>query len=438
MLLPSGLLVPIAGTDQSHEYHAHSEHYYLTGTALPGSVLAFDPTEGWTLFAPLPSLEERIWVGDGESVDTARERSGIDTVRPVSGLRAWLERHRGQPLAIAGNDDLLRNPEGYAIASWPALEVAIDHEASAWISTRIAEARRAKDPAELALMRGAAGATRAGHLAAMRLARPGMTERQLQVEVEAEFFRTGSARTAYGSIVGGGPNAAVLHFSPTARPFAGGELILMDAAAEYEAYAADVTRTFPVDARFAGPQRDIYELVYRVQQAAIEGVRPGKEFRELHLEACAGIAQGLVDLGILRGQPEDLVDQDAHALFFVHGLGHMLGLATHDAGGCLAGRLPSDRLGLKWLRADLPLQEDYVVTIEPGIYFIKAVFEDPELRRKYRDAVNWSLVDTFADFGGVRIEDDVRVTASGHEVLSAAIPSRLDEIEALRREALTS
>lgn len=435
--MPSGLPIPVAGTDQFHDFHAHAEHAYLAGTAIPGSVLAFDPGEGWSLFAPVPTMEERIWVGEGETLDAAAERSGLDAIRPLGELRAWLEQRRGQPLVIAGNSDILAQAEGYAIANWAALEVAIDYEAGARISERIAEARRAKDPGELDLMRSAASATRAGHLAAMRFARPGMTERELQVEVEAEFFRNGSPRTAYGSIVGGGPNAAVLHFSPTARPFAEGELILMDAAAEYEAYAADVTRTFPVGARFEGPQRDIYDLVYRVQRAAIAGVRPGKEFRELHLEACAGIAAGLADLGILRGRAEDLVEQDAHALFFVHGLGHMLGLATHDAGGCLAGRPKSDRFGLKWLRADLPLQEDYVVTIEPGVYFINALLADPEVRERYRQAVNWPLVDSLAGFGGVRIEDDVRVTASGCEVLSAGIPSHIDEVEALRREGLS-
>lgn len=183
-------------------------------------------------------------------------------------------------------------------------------------------------------------------------------------------------------------------------------------------------------------QRDLYQLVLGVQERAIAGVRPGKEFKALHLEAALGIATGLVSLGILRGRPEDLVEQDAHALFFVHGLGHMLGLATHDAGGCLAGRTPSDRFGLKWLRADLPLQEEYVVTIEPGIYFIPALLNDAARREKYRGAVNWELVDSMAGFGGIRIEDDVRVTDGAPEILSAAIPKQIAAIEELRRQAL--
>jgi Xaa-Pro aminopeptidase len=438
VLVASGLPVPIAGTDQFHDFHSHNEHRYLAGTSAPGSVLAFDPREGWSLFLPVASQEERVWVGDGESIEAAREVSGLERVVAAAGLDAWLERRRGEPLALLGNDDLLHDPAGYGLQQWASLEVEVDGRASEALSEIVSEARRAKDAGELALMRAAAGATAAGHRAALRLSRTGMTERQLQVEVEAEFFRNGSARTAYGSIVGGGPNGAVLHFAPTSRPFADGEIILMDAAAEHDGYAADVTRTWPVGPRFAGIQRDLYQLVLGVQERAIAGVRPEKEYRELHLEACEAIAAGLVDLGILRGQPPDLVERDAHALFFVHGLGHMLGLATHDAGGCLAGRPKSDRFGLKWLRADLPLQENYVVTIEPGIYFIRALLEDPERRANYRDAVNWELVDRLASFGGIRIEDDVRVTATGPEVLSAAIPKQISAIEEARREAFAN
>ncbi|MGH2632636.1 MAG: M24 family metallopeptidase, partial [Tepidiformaceae bacterium] len=229
----------------------------------------------------------------------------------------------------------------------------------------------------------------------------------------------------------------VLHVAPGQRQLAAGDLVLVDAAAEYRGYASDITRTFPVSPHFTGTQRDLYQLVLDVQLTAIANVRPGVEYKALHLAASRQIASGLAELGILRGDADDLVERDAHALFFPHGLGHMLGLATHDAGGCLAGRTPSDRFGLKWLRADLPLAEGYVVTIEPGIYFIPAVIEDPERRHAYADAVDWDRVDALASFGGIRIEDDVLVTATGAEVLSAAIPKSIAEIEAIRQEALS-
>ncbi len=438
VVIPAGLLVPVEGTDQAHEFHAHPEFRYVTGTSAAGAVVTFHPSEGWMLFAPVASQEERVWLGDGMRVEALAETTGIEHTRPLAALSGWLESHRGEPIALLGNPDIAHRPSSYGISRWDALELDIDGELSERLSAAVSDSRRAKDGIELVRMQAAAEASRHGHFAAMRLARSGMTERQLQIEIEAEFFRNGGDRTAYGSIVGSGPNAAILHIAPSGRAMRDGDLVLVDAAAEYDGYAADITRTFPMADRFSGIQRDIYELVLGVQERAIRRVEPGVEYKELHMAAATEIAQGLADIGLLRGQAESLVERDVHALFFPHGLGHMLGLSTHDAGGCLAGRTPSDRFGLKWLRADLPLQENYVVTIEPGIYFIPALLEDPERREAYRDAVNWERVDALRGFGGVRIEDDVRVTVDGGEVLSVAVPKTIGEIEAIRREALSA
>jgi len=438
VLVAAGTPVPISGTDQTHDFHAHPEHYYLSGLAHPGSVLAFDPGEGWTLFAAQPSVEDLVWTNAGEPLDEQAARSGAERVVDRSALGSWLERRRGEPIAMIGNDDLRHLPAAYGIENWDALELDIDAELSALCSEVVSEARRTKDAGEVAAMRGAAAASIRGHIVALRGALPGTTERELQIELEAEFFRAGAPRTAYGSIVGTGPDGAVLHFSPTDRQLRRGEIVLIDAAAEIAGYASDITRTFPVDREFTGLQASLYELVLTTQQRAIAGVRPGVEYRALHMAAALEIAAGLVDIGILRGDPSGLVEQDAHALFFPHGLGHMLGLATHDAGGCLAGRERSDRFGLKYLRADLPLEPGYVVTIEPGIYFIRALLTDRARRDRFRDAVNWDFVDTLLQFGGIRIEDDILVTASGAEVLSGALPSARRDIEEFRREALDS
>jgi Xaa-Pro aminopeptidase len=434
VLVASGLPLPIAGTDQFHEFHAHPEFRYLAAIGEPASVLAFDPGTGWDLFVALPSFEDRVWTGDGPDIDALQARSGLP-VRPVEHLAAWLEARRAEPLAVLGNQDLVHRPGGYRLPPLDRLEVAPDDDLAARLSWQLSEARRTKDAPELEAMRRAAAASRAGHLFALRSARPGITERGLQVELEAEFFRHGADRTAYGSIVGSGPNGAILHAAPTRRPLQDGDLVLIDAGAEVDGYASDVTRTFPAGPRFDGLQRDLYQLVFAVQSAAIAEALPGVEYRDLHLRACERIAAGLVDLGLLRGDPAGLVERDAHALFFPHGLGHLLGLSTHDAGGCLQGRTPSDRFGLKWLRADLPLQPGYVVTIEPGIYFIPAVLEDPHRRERYRDAVDWDRVDALRGFGGIRIEDDILVTDGDADVLTASLPSDIHAIEALRREA---
>ncbi len=435
VVVPAGAPVPIDGTDQYHDFWSHPEFRYLTGASVAQGVVVFDPGEGWTLFAPVASLDDRVWVGDGVALEALRAESAIDRVRPLADLASWLEARRGEPLALLGNNDLAQRPGAYGLQSWTALETLPDAELSERLSATLSELRRAKDPTELDRMRTAAQAAIRGHLLAMRTARPSVTERRLQIEIEAEFFRNGGERPAYGSLVGSGPRSAILHSSPSTRALAGGELLLIDAAPEYQGYAADVTRTTPTSARFVGIQRDLYQLVLDVQEAAIAAVRPGVEYKDLHLRACRQMAGGLVAMGLLRGDPDGLVERDAHALFFPHGLGHMLGLSTHDAGGCLAGRTPSERFGLKWLRADLPLAENYVVTIEPGIYFIPALLNDPARRDQFRDAVNWELVDSLTPFGGIRIEDDVRVTADGAEVLSAALPKSIAEVEALRAGA---
>ncbi len=436
VLIAAGSPLPIDGSDQFHDFHAHPEHYYLSGLSHPGGVLAFEPSGGWTLFAEQLDLEGQVWTNASEALDEQSRRSGLEELHWRSDLAGWLEARRGEPVALIGNHDLAQHPAEYEVPNWLALELDVDEALGARLSESVAEARRAKDEVELELMREAARASIAGHLVGIRSAQAGISERGLQIEIEAEFFREGGDRTAYGSIVGSGPNGSTLHFAPTQRVVRDGDMILVDAGAEVDGYAADITRTYPVSGRFSAEQREIYELVLRTQQAAIDAAGPGVEYKELHMAAALQIASGLVDLEILRGDAQSLVDQDAHALFFPHGLGHMLGLATHDAGGCLAGREPSDRFGLKWLRANLPLQEHYVVTIEPGIYFIRALLTDADKRAQYREAVNWERVDTMLEFGGIRIEDDVVVTQDGVELLSAALPRSAQSMEELRREAL--
>jgi Xaa-Pro aminopeptidase len=182
-------------------------------------------------------------------------------------------------------------------------------------------------------------------------------------------------------------------------------------------------------------QRALYDVVLAAHDACIAAIRPGVEYREIHLLGCLTLAAGLIDLGILQGQPQELVDRDAHALFFPHGIGHLLGLDVHDMedvgdlAGYVAGRSRSQRFGLGYLRLDRPLQAGMVVTIEPGFYQVPAILQDPDRRTTYQDCVNWERLAQFADVRGIRIEDDVMVTATGAEVLSAALPTRAEEIE---------
>lgn len=437
VFVAGGLVLPVEGSDQHYGFRGHDDHAWLGGARNPAQVLVLDPTDGWLLFAPVASQEDRVWHGASEPLASIEARLGLDQVHPIEELGVWLGSRVGHPAALLGSRDVLERPAGYGLHPGALEALAFDADLSERLEARVHQARRCKDDVELAMMRAAAVCSRAGHLAALRTARAGVSERALQVEIEAAFQRAGAERPAYGSIAASGPNAAVLHATPGDRLLADGDLVLVDAGAEFAGYDSDVTRTWPVAPRFTASQRAIYEIVLDVQRGAIAGVAAGVEYRELHLAACRNIAAGLVDFGLLRGDPDGLVERDTHALFFPHGLGHMIGLATHDVGGWAPGRERSDRPGLKYLRIDTPLRAGDVVTIEPGIYFVRALLTDAELRAKHKGAVRWDLADAMLDWGGVRIEDDVLVTADGPEVLTDAIPKSVEELEALRAEALS-
>jgi len=405
VLVAAGDLIPIpGGADQTYPFRPHSEYYWLADRSRPGSVLAFDPRDGWVDFVPRVTEEERVWVGDvpDEGVPLKDDEGG--------GLEGWLEARRGRPLAILG---------------CPLPELGDDEELVSRLREALTQARRPKDAIELDRIRSAARATAAGFARVRELIRPGITERALQIELEAEFFRHGSGRTAYDSIVGSGPNAAIFHVSPSHRACQSGEVVLIDAGADVDGYAADVTRTYAVDGAFSPELRDLYQVVLAVEKNAITRCRAGQEYREIHLRAGLELTRGLVDLGYLRGDPESLFEQDATALFFPHGVGHMVGLGVRDAGGYLPGRERSERPGLRFLRLDLPLEPGHVVTIEPGLYFVPALLNDPERREQYREQVDWARVDPMIGRGGIRIEDNILVTEGDPENLTAAIPKEL-------------
>jgi len=346
---------------------------------------------------PAVSADERLWSG----------ALSDETGTPASALGPWLEKRRGRRVAQLGA---------------PIPNAPSDAAVAGELRTQMDRVRRRKDDVELARMRLAADATRAGFAAGVPFIAPGTSERALQIEIEAGFFRHGADTVAYDSIIASGPNAAVLHHLPTQRLLGGGELVLIDAGAECRGYDCDVTRTYAVSGKFSGEQADMYALVLRVQRAAIERCRAGVEYRDIHLAAALDVAQGLVDAGFLRGNAADLVEQGASALFFPHGIGHMVGLGVRDAGGYLPGRSRSETPALRFLRIDLPLEPGHVVTIEPGIYFPPHVLEEPEIRRQHRDTVVWNRVDTLRGFGGIRIEDNVLIREDGNEVLTRAIP----------------
>ncbi len=399
VLIGAGTPINRPGRDDlTYLFEAHSEYLYLTDRNAPGGVLAFHPDDGWVDFTAPITVDDRLWSGAPDEDPTGPTTAELD---------GWLSARSGAPVIWLGS---------------PPAGATHDPERAQELRYSLAAVRRRKDPVELARMRQAAAATAAAFAAAVPLLRAGVSEREVQIELEAEAFRHGAASMAYDTIVGGGPNAAVLHFMPTGRRFQADELVLIDAGAQYRGYASDITRTYPVGGAFAGLQQELHGVVHRAERAAIERCRPGVEWREIHRIAGLTIAEGLVAVGVLRGDPDELVESGAVWLFFPHGVGHLVGLGVRDAGGTPLRERRDVPRPYPNLRIDLPLEPGMVVTVEPGLYFVPAILCDPGHRDRHAEAVDWSMVDRLLGVGGVRIEDDVLITEDGAEVLTDAVP----------------
>lgn len=402
VVVGAGEPLPVPGRyDRTYPFRSHSEYFYLTDCERPGGVLAFDPKEGWFEFQAPVTREELVWSG------TEGAREGVpDGAIDVAELPRWLGEREGRRCGCLG-----------AAVAGVSSDAGFDED----LRYALTHVRRPKDDVELARMRTAEEATRTGFLVLEGLIAEGRTERQLQIELEAEFFRGGADFLAFDTIVAGGSHAAVLHFAPTTRPLAPGELVLVDAGGEYRGYASDITRTYPAAGGFTAEQAELYAVVRAALAAATRACKPGVEWRDVHRTAAHVVADGLVAFGILRGATESLFERGAVSLFFPHGVGHMVGLGVRDAGGVLRDR-DAPGAGFPRLRVDLPLEPSYTMTVEPGIYFIPALLRDPTKRAELSDAVDWARVDALLDFGGIRLEDNVLITDSGCEVLTSGVP----------------
>jgi len=264
------------------------------------------------------------------------------------------------------------------------------------------EMRLFKSPVEQELMRKAGEISALGHVRAMQRCQPGMLEFQLESEIEYEFAKQGTRDVAYSSIVAGGNNACILHYTENDKPLQSGDLVLIDAGAEYQGYAGDITRTFPVNGRFTEEQAIIYQLVLDCQLLAIDNVKPGISVLAINKLVVRKMCEGLLSLGIMKGDLETLISEGKYKDFYMHGLGHFIGLDVHDVGD--SGSIENPRL----------LESGMAITIEPGIY----ISNDADVEDRWKGI-------------GVRIEDDILITATGHEVLTSAVPKTIQDIETL-------
>jgi len=407
-LVPTAPEVP-RNRDSLYAYRHDSYFYYLSGFPEPEAVIALVAApdgDRHLLFCRERNEEREIWDGFRYGPEAAREIFGFDEAHPISAMRERLPDLAADrpalftPLGLFRDwdrevTDLLNVVRNRVRTGVVAPEEVVDVRAA------VDTMRLVKDPHEIALMRRACAISAGAHRRAMHAAQPGDYEFQVEAELMHEFLREGAQSVAYSSIVASGPNACVLHYRDNNRHMLDGDLLLIDAGCEFQGYASDITRTFPVTGRFTGPQKAVYELVLAAQLACIEAVRPGAAFHDYHHVAERVLAQGLIDLGLCTGTLESVLESGSYRQFYMHRAGHWLGMDVHDA-GLYQQHGESVRLA-----------PGMVLTVEPGLY-IRPADNVPE--------DFWNI--------GVRIEDDVLVTADGIDNLTAAAPKRVPDVEA--------
>ena len=405
----------IRNRDVEHVYRQDSDFQYLSGFPEPEAVIALIPGREhgeYVLFCRERDPERELWDGLRAGQDGAVRDYGADDAFPIGDIDDIL------PGLIEGRERVY-----YAIGS----NESFDHRLMEWIKTIRSKARQGAQPpsefvaldhllhdlrlyksaAEVKVMQAAAEISARAHVRAMQAARPGLFEYHLEAELDYEFRKGGAKMPAYGSIVASGRNACILHYRENDQPLKDGDLVLIDAGCEIDCYASDITRTFPVSGTFSPEQKAIYELVLAANEEAFKHIAPGKHWNEAHEATVRVITAGLVELGLLSGDVDELIASEAYKPFYMHRAGHWLGMDVHDVGDY--------KVGGEWR----VLEPGMAMTVEPGIYIAT---DNEAVARKWRGI-------------GVRIEDDVVVTRKGCEILTGGVPKSVAEIEALMAAA---
>jgi Xaa-Pro aminopeptidase len=409
-----GARLAMRSADTHFPFRQDSDFWYLTGFNHPhaAAVLRTDGGPAFTLFVEPRQPEAEVWNGYRPGVEGAVRDYAADAAFPFHELSAalpkLLEKTR-RVFHVLGRDaaldaKLIESLDGMRLRSRMGLVPPAEIVDPRSI---LHEMRLIKESGELEIMRLAADISREAHAAAARLARDGAYEYELEAMLDFTFRKRGATGPAYTTIVGGGKNATVLHYITNDQPLREGELVLVDAGCELQGYASDVTRTYPVGGKFEGGTRTVYELVLTAQEAAFALAKPGATLEQLHAAAVRVLTDGMVQLGLLSGNLDDLVASDAYRKYYMHRTSHWLGLDVHDVGAYTANGKPRT------------LEAGMVFTIEPGLY-ISA--EDEAANPRLRGI-------------GVRIEDDVLITSTGHQNLTATIPKRPEDVEAWVRGA---
>jgi Xaa-Pro aminopeptidase len=396
--------------DTHYRFRQDSDFLYLTGFEEPEAiaVIKSNGEVSYTLFVRPRDPEREIWDGRRAGVEGAKTEFGADESFPIAEfdekLNGLLDGAEKLYYRLGVNRDLddtvireLVRMRAYNRKPIHPPQTIVDP------ATIVHEMRVLKTPEELEIMQRSADIAAEAHVQAMKFARPGMKEYEVEALIERIFRERGAAGPSYTSIVGAGANATVLHYINNDGELRDGDLVLIDAGAEYRGYASDITRTFPINGRYTNPQREIYDLVLKAQKQCVEMVRPGVTHEQLKQHSIRVLTEGMVELGLLKGDSEELIKEKKHEQFYMHGLGHMLGIDVHDVGRYWYGQ------------ESRALEPGVVMTVEPGLYISPDTKDIPE---KYLGI-------------GVRIEDDVLCTANGPRVLTTGVPKEAEEIEEL-------
>lgn len=409
--------------DADYPYRHDSYFYYLSGFTEPEAVIVLvcgEHANQSILFCREKNLEREIWDGFRYGPDAAREAFGFDAAYPIGALDTELPKLMADApalfYALGSNEKLDAQVQRWLQGVRNQARAGVLPPASAYdVQVLLDEMRLKKDATEIDIMQRSADIAAAAHRRAMRIARPGLREYHLEAEILHEFRNNGSQFPAYGSIVATGANACVLHYRASDAELKDGDLVLIDAGCELDSYASDITRTFPANGKFSGPQKELYEIVLAAQTAAIAETAPGKRFMDGHDAAVKVLAQGMLDTGLLDknkvGSLDNVIETRAYSQFYMHRTGHWLGMDVHDVGDYRDAYLNGNE------RPWRTLQPGMVLTVEPGIYVRPA----EGVPKQY-----WNI--------GIRIEDDALVTENGVHILSAAAPKTVADIEALMQQ----
>jgi Xaa-Pro aminopeptidase len=430
LLFPGHSALPRNYRDNVFPFRQNSHVLYYCGVARPGVALVVTD-DGDVLFGAPEDVDDVIWHGPHETLREAAAKAGIEDVRDVAELPAWIGARRGRVRFLPPFQGDVKLGLA-ALLGIPVEELA--GRADPELAAAVAAQRERKSADEIAQMEQAHAVTHAQHLAAFRAVRPGVRESEVVAAMLAPALAADLPQ-AYNPIVT--VRGEVLHNGTYRNELRAGQLLLNDSGVESElGYCSDVTRTCPVGGRFTAQQREIYEVVLRAQLGGIAAAAPGVENRAVHRVAARIIAEGLRAVGLMRGDPEEAVAAGAHALFYPHGIGHMIGLDVHDMEdlgdvvGYERGAARSPQFGFAYLRLAKRLEPGFVVTIEPGIYFIPALIERWRAEERHAAFIAYERLDRYRDFGGIRIEDDVLITADGRRVLGPGVPKEAAEVEA--------